>query len=133
MNMWRNMNYMTTTTTYIYRYTVLLSLSLPFCPPASPHPKHHSKCHICHLLAFYVVLLHTYIFLFIFPFRATLVANGSSQARGRIRAAGASHATVTATPDPNCICDLCHTSQQHWTLNTLSGARDWTHILMGTR
>ena len=32
-------------------------------------------------------------------------------------------ATATATPDPNRICDLHHSSQQCWILNPLSEAR----------
>ena len=30
------------------------------------------------------------------------------------------------------VCDLHHSSQQHWSLNLLREARDRTHILMGT-
>ena len=33
-------------------------------------------------------------------------------------------ATATATPDPSCICDLYHSSQQRRILNPLSEARD---------
>ena len=40
--------------------------------------------------------------------------------------------TATATPDPGCICSLCRSSSQHWILNPLSKARDWTHILTDT-
>ena len=40
------------------------------------------------------------------------------------------YARVTATPNPNCICDLHHSSQQHRILNPLSKARDRTHNLM---
>ena len=29
------------------------------------------------------------------------------------------HTTATAMPDPSRICDLCHSSWQHWKLNTL--------------
>ena len=39
-------------------------------------------------------------------------------------------AYATATPDPSCICDLHHSSWQHWILNPLSVARDRTCILM---
>ena len=39
-------------------------------------------------------------------------------------------ATATATPDPSCVCNIHHSSQQHWTLNPLSEARDPTGILM---
>ena len=38
----------------------------------------------------------------------------------------------TATLDLNCICDLCCSLWQHWTLNPISKARDQTHILMVT-
>ena len=39
---------------------------------------------------------------------------------------------ATATQHPSCICDLPHSSWQHWILNPLSTARDQTHILMDT-
>ena len=42
------------------------------------------------------------------------------------------YATATATLDPSQICDLHHSSRQHQILNPLSGAKDWTHILMDT-
>ena len=34
------------------------------------------------------------------------------------------YATATAAPDPSCILDLHHCSQQRWILNALSKARD---------
>ena len=34
------------------------------------------------------------------------------------------YTTATATQDPSCVCDLHHSSQQHWILNPLSKARD---------
>ena len=40
--------------------------------------------------------------------------------------------TATATWDPSHICDLHHSFWQCWTLNSLSKARDQTHILMDT-
>ena len=43
-----------------------------------------------------------------------------------------SYITVTAMQDPSCVCDLHHSSQQHWILNLLSEARDQTHNLMVT-
>ena len=52
------------------------------------------------------------------------MASGRSQARGEIGAAATSYATAIATPDPSCICDLYHSSQQRWILNLLSKARD---------
>ena len=39
------------------------------------------------------------------------------------------YTTATAMPDPNCICDLHHSSKQHWILNPLSDARDRNHVL----
>ena len=39
-------------------------------------------------------------------------------------------APPTATQDPSRICNLHHSSPQHWILNPLSKARDQTHILM---
>ena len=40
------------------------------------------------------------------------------------------YAKATATRDPSCICNLHHGSRQHWILNPLSEARDWTRNLM---
>ena len=41
-------------------------------------------------------------------------------------------ATATATWDPSHICNLYHSSWQHWILNQLSRARVQTRIFMGT-
>ena len=41
-------------------------------------------------------------------------------------------AYATAMPDVSCVCDLHHSSQQYWSPELLSEARDWTHILMDT-
>ena len=38
--------------------------------------------------------------------------------------------TATAMPEPSCICDLHHSSRQHWILNPLSEARHRTYVLM---
>ena len=40
------------------------------------------------------------------------------------------YATAIAMWDPSCVCDLHDSSQQHWILNLLSEARDWTCHLM---
>ena len=40
------------------------------------------------------------------------------------------YATATATWDLSCVCDLHHSSWQHWILNPLSEARDQTRNLM---
>ena len=42
------------------------------------------------------------------------------------------YTTATATWDPSHVCDLHHSSRQHWILNPLSEARDQTCILMDT-
>ena len=76
-------------------------------------------------------------FFFLLLFRAAPWHLGGSQARGGIGAAVGvesewqlpAYTTVTATQDPNRICNLHHSSQQHWILNPLSEARDGTHIL----
>jgi len=40
------------------------------------------------------------------------------------------YTTATATSHPSRVCDLHHSSWQHWILNPLSKARDGTHTLM---
>ena len=40
------------------------------------------------------------------------------------------YTTATATWDLSCVCDLHHSSRQHWIPNPLSEARDRTRILM---
>ena len=42
------------------------------------------------------------------------------------------YATATATPDPSCLCDLQHSSWQHWILNPLSETKDQNHTLKDT-
>ena len=42
------------------------------------------------------------------------------------------YTTATATQDLSCICDLHHSSWQHWIPDQLRKARDRTHILMDT-
>ena len=39
-------------------------------------------------------------------------------------------ATATAMPDPSPVCNLHHSSWQHWILNPMSEATDRTRILM---
>ena len=39
---------------------------------------------------------------------------------------------ATEMPDPNRVCELCHSSQQHQILNPLSNARNRTRVLMDT-
>ena len=40
------------------------------------------------------------------------------------------YTTATATQNLSYVCDLHHSSRQHWILNPLSKAGDRTHILM---
>ena len=40
------------------------------------------------------------------------------------------YTTATAMQDPSYLCDLQHSSWQHWILSPLSKARDLTHILL---
>ena len=75
---------------------------------------------------------HVGLLLFVCLFRAALAAYGSSQARGQIRTTATTYTTPTATWDVDCVCDLHHSSQQRWILNTLSEARDQTWVLMDT-
>ena len=61
-------------------------------------------------------------------FRAAPTAYGSSQARGQFGAVATG--TTTAMPDLSHVCDLHHSSEQHWILNPLSKARDQICFLM---
>ena len=72
---------------------------------------------------------HYFLFL-----RAEGTAYESSQARGQTGAAAASlqQHGIIATWDLSCICNLYHSSRQHWILNPQSKARDRTSILMDT-
>ena len=42
------------------------------------------------------------------------------------------YTTATATLDLSCVCELNHRPWQHWILNTLNKARDFTRILKDT-
>ena len=42
------------------------------------------------------------------------------------------YTTATATPDPSHVCDVHHSSRQHWILNLLGEARDQTCVLIDT-
>ena len=65
-----------------------------------------------------------------FLFRVTPVAHLTSVARGQIGAAAKAYATAMAPSDPNCICNLRCSLQQHQILNPLREVRDGTHLLM---
>ena len=68
-----------------------------------------------------------FFFFFFWLFRATPGAYESSQGRGPI---GAAAASLQHSQDPSCICNLHHSSRQHWILNLLSEARDQTCNVM---
>ena len=76
--------------------------------------------------------LRSRFFLFFLLFRAALAAYGSSQARGQIGAAavGLRHSHIHARSEPHLPPN--HRSQQCWTRNPLSEARDGTHVLIDT-
>ena len=63
-------------------------------------------------------------------FRAAPAACGSSQARGGIRAAAAGQHHSHNYLGSKLHLWLTSQPQQHWVLNLLRKARDWTHILM---
>ena len=58
--------------------------------------------------------------IFFFFFRAALTAHGGCQAGGQIRAVATGLRHSHSMWDPSHICDLHHSSQQHWILNPLS-------------
>ena len=58
------------------------------------------------------------------------MACGGSQATGQMGAVAAGHTTTTIIQNPSCVCNLYHSSRQHWLLNPLSEARDLTLNLM---
>ena len=61
-------------------------------------------------------------------FRAAPAAYGGSQAKGRFGAIAAGLCPTMS--DPSFVCDLHHSSRQHWILNPPSEARDQTCFLM---
>ena len=67
-----------------------------------------------------------------FPFMATLAVYGSSWAGGQVGAIAAAYATARPTPNPSHICNLHCSTQQCWTLNPMSKARDHLCIFMDT-
>ena len=112
-----------------------------FCRKISSHPYGGSLVWGCFLIAFTILslsLLVPFYFFIIFFLsffgsfsRAALAAYGGSQTRGLIRAvvaAGLSQSHSNTGSEPH----LRSTpySQQHWILNPLGKARDWTCNLM---
>ena len=58
------------------------------------------------------------------------MACGSSQIRVESEMQLLAYTIATATQNPSHVCNLQHSSWQHWILNLFSKARDRTHILM---
>ena len=69
---------------------------------------------------------------FFFLFRAAPAAYGGFQARSLFGAAAAGLHHSHSSGDLSHACDLHHSSQQCWTLNSLREARSQTHIFMDT-
>ena len=68
-------------------------------------------------------------------FRAATSAYGSSQAKGWIIGAadaGPCHRHSKTMLDLSHICNLHHSLGQHWILNPLREARDWTQVFVDT-
>ena len=80
-----------------------------------------------------LLLLLLLSLLLLYLFKATPEAYGGSQARGPFRAVAASlcHSHSNARSESR-VCNLYHSSWQHWILNPPSKARDQTSILMDT-
>jgi len=69
----------------------------------------------------FLSLFLTYVPSFVFFWRATPTAHGSSPARGWWKVWLLAYNTATAIPDLSHICDLYQSSWQFWILNPLSG------------
>ena len=67
---------------------------------------------------------------FVWFFKAVPAIYGSSQARGWMELQLPAYPTATETQDLSHVCELHHSSRQHWILNPLIEARDQTHVLM---
>ena len=77
-------------------------------------------------------LVVEYFFFFFCLFRVSPAAYRSSQAKVEPELQLLADTAATAMQDLSCVCDLHHSSWQHWILNPLSGARERTSILMDT-
>ena len=73
-----------------------------------------------------------FFFFFFFLFRAAPAGHGSSWLGVKSELQQPAYSTATAMPEPSRVCDLHHSSWQCQSLNPLSKARDWTHVLMDT-
>ena len=78
-----------------------------------------------------MTLLFWFFFFFAF-FRAAPVTCDVSRVGAESELQLPAYTTAIAVWDPSRICDLHHSSQQHRILNSLSEARDQTHIPVDT-
>ena len=78
------------------------------------------------------ILETRFFFSFFLHFRAESAAFGGSQLGVKSGIQLLAYTTVTAVWDLSCVCDLHHSSWQHWIPYPLSEIRDWTCILMST-
>ena len=113
----------------IYRYTeVLASASKSGCVLSSfPWLCRNSS------IGFMVCLLVGWFGWLVLLFMDAPVAHGSSQAMVESPLELPAYATATATPDPSCICNLCHSSWQRQILDPLRSGIEPTSswILVG--
>ena len=92
---------------------------------------------LCQYLHFYQYLYdyrhfaNTTVFFF-FSFMATLRHLEAPRLDIKLELQLLAYTTTTAIPDLSCICNLCHSFQQHQIPNPRSKARDQTHILKDT-
>ena len=73
-----------------------------------------------------------FIYLLILLFRAVTAAYEVPRLGVNSKLQLPAYVTSTPTQDPSHICDPQHSSRQYWIPNSLSEARDQTHILMDT-
>ena len=94
---------------------------------------HLARKYVCHFWLLYLVerSIQPSFFVCLF-FKAAPTVYRISQTRGWIRATAAGLHHSIATPDPNRICDLYHSSRQGQILNPLIEAGDWTRNLLVT-
>ena len=83
------------------------------------NPFYLNNCISNHLPLLSHFLLKSFVF-----FSAAPTAHGNSQAGVEPELQPPAYATATVTWDPSQVCDLHHSSWQHWKPNLLSKARD---------
>ena len=101
-------------------FTIAKIWKQPRCPSAD---ELHKDVIYIYTMEYYSAIKNKILFVLLLLFRTVPMAYGSSQARESELQLPAS-TTATATRDPICICNLHHSSCQHWILNLLSEVRD---------